>query len=577
MNYKSVLLGSTMLCAAALATNPAFSQNMSITRIATMPAGAEVTGLSANGLGELFLNAQHPGGKNTFRDDAKPALVGYLHGFDSRTFNGPSMPMPGEGKRDQVNSTGGTYMTFAKAGDDLGDGKKFGGVYDVSGNLMYVSNAPDFNGFIPIGANSAYLYTAWEGAGRNGASAVSRLKLNRVDGKWQADLSKSSMMDLSSIDGGFVLCSGTVSPWGTPLLSEEYFFYNTAVWNHPDNYDADERAGFRGGNDITYIKPKSMSQYLGKMANPYRYGYMFEINNAASEQGMEYVKHYAAGRFSHETVAIMPDMKTIYMSDDDSGKYNTKYNTASGGVLFKFVADNKGDLGAGTLYAAKLTQDATSDPQRAGFNVEWIMLAHSNNARIGKWIAEYDDVKVSDYVEGQSSYISTKDVSDWAEGRSGKDINGDGTIGSYKDDRPAFLESRRAAAALGATNEWDKLEGITTNGNKVYVGASSLSWTMDKTWGDPDWATGERDESKGGDIALDREDCGGVYVATTGADFNITRLDPYVIGKTTIDGRCDINLPANPDNILAMADGSLLIGEDAGKKKHPLDMLWLVK
>jgi hypothetical protein len=50
-----------------------------------------------------------------------------------------------------------------------------------------------------------------------------------------------------------------------------------------------------------------------------------------------------------------------------------------------------------------------------------------------------------------------------------------------------------------------------------------------------------------------------------------------VIGKTTADGKCDVNLPANPDNILALNDGSLLIGEDAGKKKHPLDMLWMVK
>ena len=273
----------------------------------------------------------------------------------------------------------------------------------------------------------------------------------------------------------------------------------------------------------------------------------------------------------------MPDMKTVYMSDDDSGKYNTKFNTASGGVLFKFVADIKGDLSAGTLYAAKLTQDATSDPQRAGFNVEWISLGHGYNAQIAGWIGEYDNVKVTDYVEGQSNYISTQDVSDWAEGHSGKDINGDGKIATYKDNRPAFLESRRAAAALGATNEWDKLEGVTSHGNTVYVGASSLSWTMDKAWGDPDWATGERDETKGGVIALDKEDCGGVYIAKTGDDYNITRLDPHVIGKTVADGKCDINLPANPDNILAMADGSLLIGEDAGKKKHPLDMLWLVK
>lgn len=578
MKNTSHLLCSTILTAFILTSGAAIAGDKTLTRIATMPAGAEVTGLSTNGLGELFLNAQHPGGSNYFKEGKAPALVGYVAGFDSRTFSGGSMAMPGDGERNVVHAAGGNYVTFGKAGDTLGDGKVLGGVYDTSGKLMYTSNAPDYNGFIPLGANKAYLYTGWEGAGRDGAGAVSRLLLNRVSGKWQADLKQSKMLDLSSIGGGQVLCSGIVTPWGTPLLAEEYFFYNTAVWNHPDNHDDDERAGYKGGNDITYIKPKNMTQYLGKMANPYRYGYMFEINNAASETGEQLVKHYVTGRLSHETAAVMPDMKTIYMSDDDSGKYNSKkYNTASGGVLFKFVADIKGDMSAGTLYAAKMTQDDTSDPQKAGFNVEWVMLGHSNNAQVAGWIADYDNVKVSDYVEGQSSYISVDDITNWAEGRTGKDINGDGKVGSYKDDRPAFLESRRSAAALGATNEWDKLEGITSHGNIVYVGASSLSWTMDKTWGDPNWATGVRDETKGGAIALDKEDCGGVYMAKTGDDYNITRLEPYVIGKTTADGKCDINLPANPDNILAMNDGTLLIGEDAGKKKHPLDMLWMVK
>ncbi len=578
MKLTSRLLCTSILTAVAFSTASAFAGEPTLTRIATMPTGAEVTGLTTNGIGELFLNAQHPGGSNALKEGKIPAFIGYVAGFDSQTFNGASMPMPADGERSKVNVTGGSYVTLARAGETLGDGKVFGGVYDTSGKLMYISNAPDYNGFISRGANSAYLYTGWEGAGRDGAGAVSRLSLSRVDGKWQADLKQSKMLDLSSIDGGQVLCSGVVTPWGTPLLAEEYFFFNTAVWNHPDNHDADEKAGFRGGNDITYIKPKNMTKYLGKMANPYRYGYMFEINNAAAEDGQELVKHYATGRLSHETAAIMPDMKTIYMSDDDSAKYNSKkYNTASGGVLFKFVADTKGDLSAGSLYAAKMAQDDTSDPNKAGFNVTWVLLGQSNNAQIAGWIAEYDSVTVADYKEGESSYISNTDINNWAEGKTGKDLNGDGTVGSYKDDRPAFLEARRAAAALGATNEWDKLEGITSYGNTVYVGASALSWTMDKSWGDPNWMTGKRDETDGGDIALDKEDCGGVYKATTGDDYNITRLEPYVIGKTTDDGKCDVNRPANPDNILALGGGVLLIGEDAGKKKHPLDMLWMAK
>lgn len=549
--------------AAVIAMLPVLvSAEMNLTRIATMPDGAEVTGISTNAIGDLFLNAQHPGGKNTFKDDAPAALVGYVAGFDA---SAPGMSIPAEDARSTVQTNSGAYVTFGKAGDALGNGQIFGGVYNASGELMYISNTPDFNGFISTGANSAYLYTGWEGAGRDGASAVSKLSLSRIDGKWTADLASSKMLDLSPVDGGAVLCSGVVTPWGTPLLAEEYFFYNTATWNHPDNHDEDERAGFRGGNDINYIKPKNMSQYVGKMANPYRYGYMIEINNAASADAEQLVKHYATGRLSHETAAIMPDNKTLYMSDDDSAVYSHEdYNTASGGVLFKYVADIAGDLSAGTLYAAKLTQDDTAVPSEAGFDVTWVKLGHSNNAEIEAWVAEYDGIEVADYVDGQTNYVSDDEIRAHA-------------AGTAPDGRAAFLESRRTAAAMGATNEWDKLEGVTSHGNTVYIATSAISFTMDKSWGHKDWSTGVTDATNGGDIALNAEGCGATYVATTGMDYNITRLDPYVVGQTDAEGRCEADLPANPDNIVALNDGTLLIGEDAGKKRHDVDMLWMVK
>lgn len=577
MDKKNLLL-TPIFAAITMACLQSPAQAQEIARVATMPAGAEVTGLSTNAAGELFLNSQHPGGNNVLKDDAPPATVGYIHGFDAGSITGKGMPIPAEDMHGELNVANGEYVTFAQAGDQMGSGEAYGGVYDTSGELLFVSNTPDFNGFIPIDDNSAYLYTAWEGGGREGASAISKLRLNRVGGKWAADLSASRNVDLSPVDGGTVLCSGVVTPWGTPLAAEEYFFYNTAVWNHPDNHDEDERASFQDGNDINYIKPKSMSKYLGAMGNPYRYGYMIEIMDPTSADGEKPVKQYATGRLSHETAAIMPDNRTLYMSDDDSAIYSDKkYNTASGGVFFKFVADKEGDLSAGTLYAAKLTQDSEADPRKAGFDVSWIKLGQGNNAEIESWITEYDDITVADYKDGETNYISDADIVGWAETMSGNDINRDGSIAKVSDARAAFLESRRTAAAMGATNEWDKLEGVTSHGNKVFLSASALSFTMDKSWGHKDWSTGALDEANAGDIALNAEGCGGTYIAETGDDFNITRLDPYVIGQTVADGSCDPDLPANPDNILALDGNTLLIGEDAGSKRHPLDMLWLVR
>lgn len=574
MSSIKYLLTTTALVSLALGGS-AYAKEL--VRIATMPSGAEVTGLSTNAAGELFLNAQHPGGKNTLKADTPPAIVGYVAGFNSANISA-SMSLPEESMRNIINVANGTYQTFAKAGEQMGSGEIFGGVYDTSGNLMFVSNTPDFNGFVPTGDNSAYLYTAWEGAGREGASAVSRLSLSKKDGMWQADLSKSRNVNLASIDGGNVLCSGTVTPWGTPLLAEEYFFYNTAVWNHPDNHDEDERASFQKGNDINYIKPKSKSKYLGKIGNPYRYGYLIEILNPTSSDAETPVKQYATGRLSHETAAIMPDNKTLYMTDDDSAVYSDKkYNSASGGVLFKFVADNAGDLSSGTLFAAKLSQDKEANPHKAGFDVSWIELGSGNNSEIENWISEYDGITTDDYKDGESNYVSDAQIRAYAEAKLGKDMDGDGKIAEMSDARSAFLESRRTAAAMGATNEWDKLEGVTSHENKVYISASALAFTMDKGWGHKDWSTGVIDKENGGDIALNAEGCGGTYIAETGADYNITRIDPYVIGMTMSDGKCDPDLPANPDNILALNNGTLLIGEDAGPKRHELDMLWMVK
>ncbi len=68
MKFSSSLLGATVLTSFTLISSLAMAGEMSLTRIATVPSGAEVTGLSTNGLGELFMNAQHPGESNYFEE-----------------------------------------------------------------------------------------------------------------------------------------------------------------------------------------------------------------------------------------------------------------------------------------------------------------------------------------------------------------------------------------------------------------------------------------------------------------------------------------------------------------------------
>ena len=97
-------------------------------RAAVMPAGAEVTGLHTNAAGDVFLNAQHPGGKNVYADDVPPAILGYMAGFDPDALSGEGMAIPDESAHGDVNVANGEYVTFGKAGDKMGSGEVLGGV-----------------------------------------------------------------------------------------------------------------------------------------------------------------------------------------------------------------------------------------------------------------------------------------------------------------------------------------------------------------------------------------------------------------------------------------------------------------
>ena len=335
-------------------------------RIATMPFKAEVTGILVNEAGELFVNAQHPEGQGEVVDGGPAALIGYVAGTDFNNYQGPGIEVPVESDRGVVHADG-DYVVLGTSGDMMGDGRLLGGVYDSAGELMFISNDVDYNAFVRISDSEAYLYTAFEGASRKGVSTISRLKLEKTDDRWATNLDQSKAIDLSSIEGAWVLCFGSTTPWGTELLAEEYYFFNTALWNHPANHDEDERPAFAGGNDVSYHMPKMMDRHLGKISNPYRYGYMIEMDDLLAEQPALY-RRYAMGRYSHENGIVMGDGRTVYLSDDDSPKYtDTNYNSNSGGVFFKFVADQARDMTSGTLYAAKATQDDGTDPQTTGF------------------------------------------------------------------------------------------------------------------------------------------------------------------------------------------------------------------
>lgn len=512
-----------------------------LTRLATVPVGAEITGMFLTDNDELFFNVQHP---SDLAGNDTPAQVGVVTGVDWSTLD-PMMsdlPVPAtDAEKLAVRVVAGEYQVLGSAGDTFNNQLPhgLGSITTADGSTeIKQSQDPDFNAFVPNSANgnSGYLFTAWE----DRPGAVSRIELTKEEsGSW---LTGDVMnVDFSAVLGTIINCFGTLSPWNTPLTSEEnYEAENTAQWNNADYLD-----GYPSYPDV-----KNLQTYLqsSTLPNPYDYGYIVEIMNPTSASPTP-VKHFTLGRTAHENAVVMPDWKTVYTTDDGSNK-----------AFYKFVATNAGDLSSGTLYAAKLTQDASSDPKKAGFDIQWVELGTSNNSEIKTWINSYNGISESDYVEGSTSYITQAEIDAWAS-------NGTG------DDRYAFIETLRAAKAKGATTEFRKMEGVVIN----YDGAASGAV--------PYMYVAMSEVSKGmvdgqGDIQLDSSAyCGAVYRFGLHENFNVTRMEPVVVGgEYNSDGdangnRCDVNAISNPDNLLVLDDGRVMIGEDTSK--HINNTLWI--
>lgn len=199
----------------------------------------------------------------------------------------------------------------------------------------------------------------------------------------------------------------------------------------------------------------------------------------------------------------------------------------------------------------------------------------------------------------------------------------------------AFLECNRAAAALGATDEFRKMEGINISrnaklGDYAYVAMSNTNQTMLSN----DLAEDDNDDPQD-HIQLNGSEWGAVYRMpllgkgesvgnlTAAHDYAILSMEPVVTGgpnanicggcpydarpnsKSTVCNDCSFNPTkeseggvvgkgmekietvfkkqgfdptttiSEPDNIVVMDDGRVIIGEDSGNAGHENNMLWV--
>ena len=473
-----------------------------------------------------------------------------------------------------------SYQPFFVTGDLVSDGKGgkvlSGGYFDINNkpimdttvagkDRQYFSDSPDGtslltvpNASVPgVKGNAVFAvvqfeYTTWAQDGVTGMygklpSPIAVLSLDQDPNTGKLSLVKYHNVDTSSVNGLWITCGASLSPWGTHLSSEEY---------EPNAFTAATDAQFK-----TFSKNLYGSETA---ANPYHYGHMPEVTvNADGTASIK--KHYNLGRISHELVQVMPDNRTVLMGDD-----------ATNSGYFVFVADKEKDLSSGTLYVAKVGAGFSIDPAAAAAPLTWIKLGSATSAEI-KALA--DKLKPTDIM----SVVST-DPQDATYTK----VNANGKtewikVNAGMEKAAAFLETHRYASLVGASMGFSKMEGTTVN-IKDKVAYSALQNCI------ASMVAGNAYNTVGNGISIPKALNAGVVMAlnlkggqkdTTGAAI-VSEWMP-VDTKALISGE-DITADAlgntanpdkiaNPDNLkFSESLRTLFIGEDSSQ--HVNNFLW---
>jgi len=568
-------------------------------------------------------------------------VEGFSFEFDGDNDDFEELPAPvSADERGEVQAAAGQYEILAQNGDPINGGTELWGhpqtpdgtpLSEFGGGF---GNNPDMNQFVSTNEDGTegYLFTNNETT----PGAITRTPISRgEDGSWEADLENADEMEnydsFRELGGTKINCYGDLSPWETPLSAEEEYDHPRVGGLHTvsDIVEADSGVGMRGGcefwnrpnldtlpDDLDAIfgddswypmglsstqSMEELARYLGAdvpdrtnadetytpidgpFPNRYRYGKIVEITDPTADEPTP-VKHHAWGRAAWECPEVLADEKTVYLASDGGAK-----------GVYKFVAEQPMSeyddpmAFTGTLYAIKATEVGEGPVAETDLDVEWLELGTASNAEVESWIAEYDGVTQVDYLEthaetdwqedleaalqeadeavavnGNQDYVTDEEVVRWAD-----QYEADGPDGVDEElRRVPFLETRAAAKEIGASIEFNKAEGIESHdeaepGDFVYFGISSLGGYMTD------------DE---GELRFDEVDSGVVYRARLEEDYDVSRLEPAVVGPNDSDPQSvkDVSL-VNVDNLLVMDDGRVLLCEDKGGfgRSYPNDTLWV--
>lgn len=420
-------------------------------------------------------------------------------------------------------------------------------------SLLTVPNAsvPGVKGK-PVFAVVQFEYATYAQDGRTSMygrlpSPIAVLTLDQDQSTGKLSLVKYHNVDTSSVEGLWITCGASLSPWGTHLSSEEY---------EPNAFTAATDAQFRAFSKNLYGSETT--------ANPYNYGHLPEVT--VNPDGTASIKkHYCMGRISHELVQVMPDQRTVLMGDD-----------ATNSGYFVFVADKEKDLSAGTLYVAKVGAGFSIDPAASAAPLTWIKLGSATSAEIRQLATTLKPTDIMD--------VRTADPQDAAY----KKVTANGAIEWIKlvpgmEKAAAFLETHRYAAYVGASMGFTKMEGTTVNARDkiAYSALQNCQSSM---------VAGERLNVPGNGVSIPKalnagavmalnlaggqKDLGGAAIASEWMPVDIKALlTGEDIAADALGNTGNPNRIANPDNLkFSEKMRTLFIGEDSGQ--HVNNFLW---
>lgn len=360
-----------------------------------------------------------------------------------------------------------SYNKLFGVGDTVtGNQYPAGTLFDINGEPLTdpdggyaIAETPDANSLLKVG-DSIYLVSHLEYdwiTDEAGTRSTSRKPMGMILTKMEQDSTTGKLtpidqkpISFANVDGLWIPCFGSQTPWNTHLGSEEDY---DLQYNPISKSYTKTEAGLKALNDL-YFKEADK-------ANPYHYGFLPEVT--INEDGSyEVVKHYSMGRGTWEMAKVMPDQRTAYYGDDGT-------NVA----LFMYVADKAADLTAGTLYAAKVEQTGSYTG-----DFTWVKLGHATDTEV-KTLAdthEFGDI----FNNVAFDTVSETCPTDYTRIRAGSTTDECLSVIAGKEQAAAFLETRRYAALMGATVEFNKMEGIAINDadKKLYMAISYLDKGM---------------------------------------------------------------------------------------------------